>query len=112
MALANEVRPFGISVTAVLPGDIRTGFTDARTKSEAGDDVYGGRIVRSVGKMEQDERRGMAPEKAGRRIAAIALSRSRKPVKTLGVSYKLIYLLVKFLPVSLVNRLISILYVK
>ena len=36
-ALANEVRPFGISVTAVRPGDVATGFTDARKKSAAGD---------------------------------------------------------------------------
>lgn len=31
-ALANEVRPYGISVCAVMPGDIRTGFTTARRK--------------------------------------------------------------------------------
>ena len=27
MALANELRPFGITVCAVMPGDIHTGFT-------------------------------------------------------------------------------------
>ena len=27
MALANEVKPFGIQVCCVQPGDIRTGFT-------------------------------------------------------------------------------------
>ena len=30
MALANELRPFGITVCAVQPGDIHTGFTAAR----------------------------------------------------------------------------------
>ena len=29
-ALANEVRPFGVTLCAVLPGGIRTGFTAAR----------------------------------------------------------------------------------
>ena len=30
MALANELRPFGVTVCAVMPGDIHTGFTAAR----------------------------------------------------------------------------------
>ena len=42
MALANEVKPFGIQVCCVQPGDIRTGFTAAREKNPEGDDVYGG----------------------------------------------------------------------
>ena len=73
LALANEVRPYGVTVCAVQPGDIRTGFTDARRKNPEGDDAYGGRIARSVAGMEKDERGGMAPEKAGRMIASIAM---------------------------------------
>ena len=65
MALANEVRPFGIQVCCVQPGDIRTGFTAAREKNQLGDDIYGGRIARSVSGMERDEQTGMAPEQAG-----------------------------------------------
>ena len=59
MALANELRPFGITVCAVQPGDIHTGFTAARVKTMAGDDVYQGRIGRSVQRMEHDEQTGM-----------------------------------------------------
>ena len=55
MALANEVKPFGIQVCCVQPGDMRTGFTAAREKNPEGDDVYGGRIARSVAGMERDE---------------------------------------------------------
>ena len=32
LALRNEVRCFGISICAVMPGDIKTGFTEARRK--------------------------------------------------------------------------------
>ena len=46
LALQNEVRPFNIKVCAIMPGDIASGFTDARKKSSAGDDVYAGRIER------------------------------------------------------------------
>ena len=61
MALANEVRPFKIGVCAVQPGDIKTGFTSARQKNTLGDDVYGGRIARSVCRMERDEQNGISP---------------------------------------------------
>lgn len=72
MALANELRPFGITVCAVQPGDIHTGFTAARVKTMEGDDVYGGRIGRSVQRMEHDEQNGMDPAKAGAFIARVA----------------------------------------
>jgi len=112
MALANEVADFGITVCSVLPGDIRTGFTGAREKSVLGDDIYGGRIARSVGRMEKDEQGGMAPEKAAGKIASIVLSRRRKPLYTIGFGYQCLALLIKLLPASLVNRIIQLLYAK
>ena len=65
LALASEVRPFGIEVCVIMPGDIATGFTAARRKSCGGDDVYNGRIARSVAVMEHDERTGMSAQFAG-----------------------------------------------
>ena len=111
-ALANEIRPFGITVTAVQPGDIKTGFTAARAKSVLGDDVYGGRIARSVAVMERDEENGMDPAAAGRWIAGIALRRRCRPVCTLGFSYQCLCVLEKLLPLSLVNRLVGLIYAK
>jgi len=112
MALSNEVKPFGIQVCAVMPGDIATGFTAARKKEQAGDSEYSGRISRSVSKMEQDEIRGMSAKEAGRYIAKIALKNSRKPLYTLRFDYKLVALLQKILPAQLLNFIIRILYAK
>lgn len=109
-ALANELRPYGISVTAVQPGDIKTGFTAAREKSIAGDEAYGGRISRSVAKMEHDEQNGMDPARAGAYIAKIALKKHPKPVYTIGFSYKAICVLLKLLPSRLANWAIGKLY--
>jgi len=112
LALANEVRPYGVTVCAVEPGDICTGFTDARRKNPEGDDVYGGRIARSVAGMEKDERGGMAPEKAGRMIASVAMKKNSKPIMALGFSYKVLCVLIKLLPVRLVNWLVGLLYAR
>jgi len=111
-ALANEVRPFGITLTAVMPGDIRTGFTAAREKNPAGDDVYQGRIARSVATMEHDEQTGMSPAFAGRYIASLALSKSVKPEYAIGLKYKFLACLAKLLPCRLRNYIIGLLYAK
>ena len=109
-ALSNEVRPFGISVTCVLPGDIRTGFTAAREKNPAGDEVYGGRIAKSVAVMEHDEQTGMDPAAAGRRIADVALKRRVKPEYSIGFKYQFFVILARILPCSLKNRIIGMMY--
>lgn len=111
-ALANEVRPFGISVTAAQPGDIRTGFTAARRKSFLGDDIYGGRIARSVSGMERDEEKGMDPKVAGKYIAKIALKKRVKPIYTVGMGYKCLTLLCKLLPCGLRNWIVGLLYAR
>lgn len=111
-ALSNEVKPFGISVTCVQPGDICTGFTVARRKSVQGDDVYEGRISRSVAGMEKDEQNGMSPEKAGRYIAKIALKHSVKPIYTLGFGYKCLSVLCKLLPCRFRNWIVGLLYAR
>ena len=112
MALSNEVKPFDISVCAVMPGDIKTGFTSARQKNIAGDDIYGGRITRSVAGMEKDEQTGMDPAKAGAFIASVALKNSRKPLYTIGFGYKCAVFLTKILPARWLNALIGQLYAK
>ena len=113
MALANELRPFGITVCAVQPGDIHTGFTAARVKTMAGDDVYQGRIGRSVQRMEHDEQTGMDPAKAGAYIAKVALrERSHHPLYAIRADYKFFVFLSKILPAQALNRLIYAIYAK
>ena len=110
MAVANEVKPYGISVCCAMPGDIKTGFTAARKKSHAGDDEYGGRIEKSVSRMEKDEQNGMKPEIAGRFIAKLALKKHVKPYNTIGFIYKCCVLLSKILPGRLVRFVLGIMY--
>ncbi len=111
-ALGNELKPFGITVTAIEPGDIATGFTGARNKSFAGDDIYMGRISESVSKMEKDEENGMSAEKAGEYIAKIALRNKVKPVYAIGMTYKFLCVLCKIFPAGVRNAIVGMLYAK
>lgn len=101
-ALANELRPLGVRVTCVMPGDTKTAFTENRKKNEQ-DDLYENRVNRSVEKMEKDEAKGSSPL-AVARVIYRCLQKKNPPVKvTVGFTYKLLVFLKKILP----NRLIS-----
>ena len=112
MAMGNELSPFGITLAAVLPGDTRTGFTAARQKIDDPEGLYGGRIARSVARMERDEQNGVPAQKVGDLIARVALKKRVKSLYIPSFSYNLINGLMRLLPSGVANRLIGILYAK
>jgi NAD(P)-dependent dehydrogenase (short-subunit alcohol dehydrogenase family) len=61
-ALAWEVKPFGVGVTLVEPGNFRTDFTTSRREVEAKeDDPYFKAFRKAIDKMEKDEVKGPDP---------------------------------------------------
>ena len=112
MAMGNELRPFGITLCAVLPGDTRTGFTAARNKIDDPQDLYQGRIARSVARMEHDEQTGVPAETVGALIAKVALKKHVKPLYIPGFGYNAVNVLIRILPSGLANKLIGMLYSK
>ncbi|MHB1518582.1 MAG: SDR family oxidoreductase [Acidimicrobiales bacterium] len=67
-ALAYEVAPFGVTVSLVEPGNVRTDFTDSRRLAPVtASSPYAAAIARAIGTMAADERHGVAPE----RVAAL-----------------------------------------
>lgn len=110
LALASEVRPFGIEVCVIMPGDIATGFTAARRKSCNGDDVYNGRIARSVAVMEHDERTGMSAQFAGQFVARRATQKHPKLICTMGPKYALFVFLMRILPTRTATRIVGRIY--
>lgn len=111
-ALRCEIKPFGITACAVMPGDINTGFTAAREKSPAGDGEYQGRIARSVAEMEKDEQNGGTPDAAGRFLARRAMQRSVKPLYTIGLKYQLFNAIAALMPKRLLGWCVYQLYAK
>lgn len=112
LALANEIRAFGVSVCAVMPGDIATGFTDQRQKDFQGQEVYGNTIEKSIAVMERDEQKGASPDTIGRYVGKIAVKKRVRPLYAVGFPYKLFAYANKLLPAALVNRILHKMYVK
>jgi NAD(P)-dependent dehydrogenase (short-subunit alcohol dehydrogenase family) len=79
-ALAYEVAPFGVHVTLVQPGNVRTDFTASRRMArEARDDaVYGQAADKAISLMERDERNGVGALDVAAVVAKV-LSARRPP---------------------------------
>ena len=77
-ALRLEVRPFGIRVALVEPGDARTGFTANRRRTAASleNPAYREACERALAVMEADERHGFAPERLARTVERILTARA------------------------------------
>jgi short-subunit dehydrogenase len=109
--LRGELAPFGIRITTIMPGDTRTGFTDAREKDfEENDPDYGPRIYRSIKLMEEDERSGMSPKKAAQVLYRALRSKNPKPAYIVGFKYTFFVLLTRVLPKRLVQFIINGIY--
>ena len=107
-----EVKPFGIKVACVLPGDTKTGFTSAREKNSADDKSYGNRINKSIATIEKDEQNGMTPESVAKVIFKVSKKKNPKMINVVGAKYKFFCFLKKILPSKLVNKILYILYAK
>jgi NAD(P)-dependent dehydrogenase (short-subunit alcohol dehydrogenase family) len=88
-ALAYEVAPFGIAVTLVEPGNVRTEFTAQRRKVDpaasgaAGGDPYAAMVAKSLGLMERDEANGVPASDAA--TAIVRALESRRPPRHVSV---------------------------
>jgi NAD(P)-dependent dehydrogenase (short-subunit alcohol dehydrogenase family) len=89
-ALAYEVAPFGVKVTVLEPGNVKTEFTDRRrvvgpdgappgtSGAKPLVEAYAAAQAKAISVMEHDERNGVAPDKVAAAIARV-LSSSRPP---------------------------------
>ncbi len=109
LALQNEVRAFGIHVSVLMPGDVSTGFTAARSKSEEGMSAYVN-IRKAVAAMEKDEQGGMAPLQMAKQLYSIATRRCPAPQYIGGAQYKIFCFLDRILPKRFVNWVVGKLY--
>lgn len=109
MALRLEVKSSGVRVCAVMPGDTKTGFTDARLKTQ-NDSGYGDKVKKSVERMERDERNGKSPVSVAK--VAYKLFRRKNPpaLVSVGFSYKAVAFLAKILPNRLMLFIVGKMY--
>ncbi len=108
-ALRLELKEFGIKVTNVLPGDIKTSFTESRVKQEDSKTPYAKQKA-SIAKMEQDEQRGMAPVVVAKKIFKLSKRKNPPYQVAVGGSYKFLCFLKRLFPTRFVMWIVGKIY--
>ncbi|MCP4134728.1 MAG: SDR family oxidoreductase [bacterium] len=109
-ALSYEVKPYGVNVVLVEPGDMQTGFTAGRivTKESTEKSDYSGPFQKTLGFFERDETTGASPEQAAKLISKIISAKSPRLRYTVGMSsQRLAVILKKILPFRLFSAIIA-----
>jgi short-subunit dehydrogenase len=96
--MSMELKPYGIRVTRIEPGDYKTGFTANREMvgRSGGDSVYKNHCNRAVGVMEYDEQNGADPDQLATKLLLILRMSNPKLVYREGMLMQTA--LVKLLP--------------
>jgi len=105
-----EVRPFGIQVVLIEPGDFQTEITTQRQKAEKsiGNSAYYGTFQKVLRIVESGERKASTPEPIARLINSIIHMNSPRLRYTVGTfSQRIAIPLKKILPSRLFESLIS-----
>ena len=110
--ISMEAKAYGIQCTVVEPGDIHTGFTDARKKEELpADSPYSAVCDKAVSTMEHDEINGTAPWKLASEVIRRTLKRRKMPARYVpGFSYKALTFLTRLLPEAAVGAIVAKMY--
>ncbi len=109
-AMRLEVKPFGITITNVMPGDTKTGFTNNRKFNENPSTAYAEKLGRSMALVERDERNGMPPSSVACVIVKQATAKKPKDAVAVGSKNKILITLAKMLPAKLISNLLYSIY--
>ena len=108
--LRMELKGTGIQCCSILPGDVATGFTQARKVNAAEGTPYDESLKKNLRKIEKDELGGMKPEVIAKAILK-QLRKKRMSVRVIPrIDYKTVGLLARILPESWKLSLINALY--
>lgn len=106
-ALNTELLSRKICVCTIMPGDTKTGFTDARVKFTDGSSAQS----RSIKKMEHAERHGKGPETVAKTVSKLVDKKCLPLRVAVGFGNKALCFLVKILPARWVNFLVRKIYI-
>ena len=95
-----ELKPHGIRVSAVCPGDIQTNFTANRIKYSDGGERYGNSPAASAQKIDSREHKRMKLRTAAKKIFKCC-NKCKKPLYIVGFKYKALNFLRHILPQKL-----------
>ena len=111
-ALRHEVRPFGIKVCCIEPGDFKTEMTAKRIFAEAAEsEAYGAALQHAVGRYARDEENGSDPAVFAALVEKLIATREPKARYLVGAAdQKAAAALKRLLPYRVFERLFRAIY--
>lgn len=100
-----ELASFGIGVTAICPGDVKTNFTANRLKILATNEKYGDKVKNAQYKVDSKENDRMNCKSVAEKIFRLINKKHPKAMYIIGNKYKFLYYISKLLPINTFLRL-------
>ena len=97
-ALRLELAPHGVRVTCIEPGDVATGFTDARKVVRPEASPYLDALTRCLGAAEKQERGGPSPERVALIVARVSRMKNPPARRPVGPGARTLCLLLRLVP--------------
>ena len=107
-----ELKPFGVRVVNVKPGDTKSNFSKQRQKFTTPSSAYQARTSRSLAVMEKDEKNGLPSISVFSICNRLIHQKNPAPQVTVGSQYRIMQALKKVLPNRLVLWLVYQIYGK
>lgn len=111
-ALRQELKPFGVRVVNVKPGDTKSNFSHQRKTFIPQESSYTDRVKRSLAVMEKDEKNGL-PAQSVYQVCRRLIYQKHPPIAvTVGLQYQVLQALKWMLPPRVVQWLLYQIYGK
>lgn len=96
---AAELKPAGINVVAVCPGDVKSNLSANRIKVFDTNERYGQRVQNAAAVAFKPEEKRMDPILVAKACYKLSVKKHPKPSVIVGFKYKLLYCFYKFMPI-------------
>lgn len=96
--LRMELKPLGIKVVSICPGDVKTPFTKNRVKIFETNERYGDRIANSAHNIDKNQDKRMDSKIVAKKMVKISYKKNPKPMYIIGGKYKFLYFIKNVFP--------------
>ncbi len=105
-----EMSPFGVWLTTVEPGSIKTGISTRRTKYVADDSPHAPAMKKMLKTLDGNEREGVGPERVARTIVDAIEEKAPASLYAVGSNAPAVFALRRALPRGAIERVVGRMY--
>ncbi|MFD9794563.1 SDR family oxidoreductase [Streptomyces sp. NPDC059070] len=106
-AARREVAPYGVGITTVEPGSIRTGISERRTQYLREGSPFTGEYKTMLAALNANEEKGISPELVAATVVKAVSDARPRPLYAVGSNAPLVFALRRLLPRGAAERMVA-----